>query len=502
MGPLPQIVFNPQQYLQRRFIIHSILRNLSTKHHFSGGLRSLLDVGCGSEILLLRSLIPCEDTLPIELLTGIDISDDIKSTMCAESISPGAWTGSASGEDRWRPLDIVLLHGDFKYLSPALIPRHDIIVSSEVIEHLDPEPLSLYAGSLLGTMKPKICIITTPNRDFNPIFDIDFSPRDETGIESIDPPKLNGAGGFWREGISYPMRHHDHRFEWTRAEFRAWARNAAEKFGYKVEFTGVGSFGYSMMIENVQAEVVKEYLIQDMSGRVDGPEDVDYFPVEPVKGNLAKKAHSVYGECTQIAIFVIKPGNNNMDYQGLYEGVSLKQALKVLPTPEFASDGISVVKHVKHPWVNYPYPPRIRDTLVLVQHCLNQFIPTPVYDAWSNPPVAEWDKPHNIGLSELDLDDGDDITKRTRKYDELENEKHYMTQLLQGKNLDDLEVLVVPVELKRIWEFNWKLQRVFRFNYQMFAALFHLGGAPGWKLNDMMPLGTKCKFSFPIPTFG
>src|SRR5437868_12131928 len=86
--PLPQIVFNPQQYLQRRFIIHSILRKLSTQHQFSGSLRSLLDVGCGSDILLLRSLIPCEDALPIELLTGIDISDDIKSELCVESISP------------------------------------------------------------------------------------------------------------------------------------------------------------------------------------------------------------------------------------------------------------------------------------------------------------------------------------------------------------------------------------------------------------------------------
>lgn len=118
--PLPQIVFNPQQYLQRRSTIHSILRKYSVQEQFSGSLRSLLDVGCGSDVLLLRSLIPCEDILPIELLTGIDISDDIKSPSCVESIAPGAWTGNAFGEDRWRPLDIVLLHGMFVFSFPPL----------------------------------------------------------------------------------------------------------------------------------------------------------------------------------------------------------------------------------------------------------------------------------------------------------------------------------------------------------------------------------------------
>ena len=36
------------------------------------------------------------------------------------------------------------------------------------------------------------------------------------------------------------MRHSDHRFEWTRAEFRAWADRVAATHGYAVEFRGVG----------------------------------------------------------------------------------------------------------------------------------------------------------------------------------------------------------------------------------------------------------------------
>lgn len=36
------------------------------------------------------------------------------------------------------------------------------------------------------------------------------------------------------------MRHRDHRFEWTRAEFETWARGVAERFGYDVCFLQVG----------------------------------------------------------------------------------------------------------------------------------------------------------------------------------------------------------------------------------------------------------------------
>jgi hypothetical protein len=35
-------------------------------------------------------------------------------------------------------------------------------------------------------------------------------------------------------------RHTDHRFEWDRAEFRAWAQAAADRYGYTVRFAPVG----------------------------------------------------------------------------------------------------------------------------------------------------------------------------------------------------------------------------------------------------------------------
>jgi hypothetical protein len=36
------------------------------------------------------------------------------------------------------------------------------------------------------------------------------------------------------------LRHHDHRFEWTRDEFRIWAHDVATRFNYDVRFLPVG----------------------------------------------------------------------------------------------------------------------------------------------------------------------------------------------------------------------------------------------------------------------
>ena len=62
--------------------------------------------------------------------------------------------------------------------------------------------------------RPRHIIVTTPNREYNVLF------------EGLPPGKL---------------RHGDHRFEWTRAEFTAWAEPVAARFGYQVRFEPVGT---------------------------------------------------------------------------------------------------------------------------------------------------------------------------------------------------------------------------------------------------------------------
>jgi len=83
----------------------------------------------------------------------------------------------------------------------------------EVIEHLDPPRLAALERVLFEFARPHHVVVTTPNREYNALF----------------PTLPAGA-----------MRHGDHRFEWTRAEFNAWGEGAAARFGYEVRFEPVG----------------------------------------------------------------------------------------------------------------------------------------------------------------------------------------------------------------------------------------------------------------------
>ncbi|TKB10585.1 MAG: 3' terminal RNA ribose 2'-O-methyltransferase Hen1, partial [Mesorhizobium sp.] len=84
----------------------------------------------------------------------------------------------------------------------------------EVIEHLDQDRLPLVERIVFGETAPKSVIVTTPNADYNALF-----------------PRL-APGAF---------RHPDHRFEWSRAQFQAWAAKIGEIYGYSAIFSGIGA---------------------------------------------------------------------------------------------------------------------------------------------------------------------------------------------------------------------------------------------------------------------
>ena len=87
----------------------------------------------------------------------------------------------------------------------------DAAVLMEVIEHLDPPRLPALEESVFGHARPTTVVVTTPNVEYNGLY----------------------------EGLT-GMRHSDHRFEWTRAEFQEWATRTASAHGYAVSFRGVG----------------------------------------------------------------------------------------------------------------------------------------------------------------------------------------------------------------------------------------------------------------------
>ena len=107
---------------------------------------------------------------------------------------------------------IRLLHGSLMYRDKRLA-GFDAAAVVEVIEHLDPPRLAAFERVVFEFARPGTVVLTTPNREYNVVW-----------------PSLPAGA----------LRHEDHRFEWTRAEFRAWATGVAERFGYEVAFRSVG----------------------------------------------------------------------------------------------------------------------------------------------------------------------------------------------------------------------------------------------------------------------
>jgi hypothetical protein len=93
------------------------------------------------------------------------------------------------------------------------IEGYDAAAVVEVVEHLDPPRLAAFERALFEFARPGGVVITTPNAEYNANF-----------------PNLP-AGKF---------RHGDHRFEWSRMEFHAWATKVGQRFGYTARFLPVG----------------------------------------------------------------------------------------------------------------------------------------------------------------------------------------------------------------------------------------------------------------------
>lgn len=96
----------------------------------------------------------------------------------------------------------------------------------QVVEHLDKGPLDLFGPAVLGRMRPKHLLVSTPNFEYNSLIQHHVSLK--TGIAASSATQL---GSF---------RNADHRFEWSRAQFELWARRLAQQNSYTVQFHGVG----------------------------------------------------------------------------------------------------------------------------------------------------------------------------------------------------------------------------------------------------------------------
>ncbi|MER7757273.1 3' terminal RNA ribose 2'-O-methyltransferase Hen1 [Kitasatospora sp. NPDC097643] len=105
-----------------------------------------------------------------------------------------------------------LAQGALTY-TDARLKGFDAAVLCEVIEHLDLPRLPALEYAVFGAARPGAVVVTTPNVEYN------------VRWESLPAGRV---------------RHADHRFEWTRAEFRAWAERVATAYGYSVVLRPVG----------------------------------------------------------------------------------------------------------------------------------------------------------------------------------------------------------------------------------------------------------------------
>jgi 3' terminal RNA ribose 2'-O-methyltransferase Hen1 len=175
--------------VQRRQAVLAVLKDAKA--------RTVGDFGCGSGALT-KDLLAARD---FDLVVATDVS--------ARALQLAA---------RRLHLDRQFDNSKIRVFQSALTYRDDRLkgldaaVLMEVVEHVDQERLPALERAVFGFAAPGTVVVTTPNAEYNVLY----------------------------PGLERKMRHPDHRFEWTRAQFGDWAERVCSGYGYQVTHHGVG----------------------------------------------------------------------------------------------------------------------------------------------------------------------------------------------------------------------------------------------------------------------
>ena len=178
--------------VRRRAAVVERLREANAKR--------VLDLGCGEAALVAELL---KDRAFTEIV-GVEVS--------ARALAVAARRLRLDRMNERQAARVKLVQGALTY-TDARLTGYDAAVLSEVIEHVDEERLPALEYAVFGAARPGTVVVTTPN--------VEYNVR-------------------WESLPAGHVRHGDHRFEWDRAQFRAWAERTADTYGYAVAFGPVG----------------------------------------------------------------------------------------------------------------------------------------------------------------------------------------------------------------------------------------------------------------------
>ncbi|OEU85612.1 methyltransferase type 12 [Streptomyces abyssalis] len=164
------------------------------------GARRVLDLGCGQGQLVGALLKESRFTEVV----GVDVS--------VRALNEAARRLRLERMPERQAARVKLTQGSLAY-SDVRLKGYDAAVLCEVVEHVDPSRLPALEHAVFGTAAPASVVVTTPNVEYN------------VRWESLPAGR---------------SRHPDHRFEWDREQFRAWADSVAGRYGYGVEYVPVG----------------------------------------------------------------------------------------------------------------------------------------------------------------------------------------------------------------------------------------------------------------------
>ena len=167
----------------------------------AAGARRVGDFGCGEGVLVR------------DLLADPAIEQVVATDVAARALQMAARRLKLDRMSESQRNRLQIFQSSLTYRDDRLAGL-DAAVLMEVIEHVDPPRLPAMERVVFKHAAPSTVIVTTPNVEHN------------VRYETLPP------------GVP---RHRDHRFEWTRREFRDWAGGVADRQGYRVRFLPVGT---------------------------------------------------------------------------------------------------------------------------------------------------------------------------------------------------------------------------------------------------------------------